>query len=108
MPGVGIELRRPQSPQETGGLIIRGGIQHAGRGGHHGVQLLRAGVLGRHAKGGQDRLPKFTAVNFSQYSKGHAQNIRREGDYLVADLHIEDAVLAQTKKRPARKNPLTG
>lgn len=35
-----------------------------------------------------------TAVNFGQYSKGHVQNVRRSGDYLVADLHIDDAVLA--------------
>lgn len=35
-----------------------------------------------------------TAVNFSQYSKGHVQNIRRSGEYLLGDLHIDDAVLA--------------
>ena len=35
-----------------------------------------------------------TAENFSAYVRGHAQNVRREGDYVVADLHIDDASLA--------------
>ena len=49
-----------------------------------------------------------TAVNFSQYSKGHAQNIRREGDYLVADLHIEDAVLAHQVLHRAKREVSCG
>ncbi len=35
-----------------------------------------------------------TAENFSAYARGHAQNVRRSGDYVVADLHIDDASLA--------------
>lgn len=35
-----------------------------------------------------------TAENFSAYVRGHAQNIRRDGEYVVADLHIDDASLA--------------
>ena len=32
--------------------------------------------------------------NYTAYSKGHVQNVRREGDYIVADLYINDANLA--------------
>lgn len=35
-----------------------------------------------------------TAENFSAYARGHAQNVRRSGEYVVADLHIDDAALA--------------
>lgn len=35
-----------------------------------------------------------TAENFRAYARGHAQNVRRSGDYVVADLHIDDAALA--------------
>ena len=31
--------------------------------------------------------------NFSAYSKGHVENVRRGGDFIVADLHIKDAGL---------------
>ena len=31
--------------------------------------------------------------NQSSYSKGHAENVRREGDFLVADLHLKDPTL---------------
>ena len=31
--------------------------------------------------------------NYSDLAKGHAQNVRREGDFLVADLYINDASL---------------
>ena len=31
--------------------------------------------------------------NFADYAKGHVQNVRREGDFIVADLHIQDADL---------------
>ena len=31
--------------------------------------------------------------NQSAYSKGHAENVRREGDFLVADLHLKDPTL---------------
>lgn len=32
--------------------------------------------------------------NYAAYAKGHVQNVRREGDYIVADLYINDANLA--------------
>lgn len=32
--------------------------------------------------------------NYSNYLRGHVQNVRRDGDYIVADLYINDAVLA--------------
>lgn len=32
-------------------------------------------------------------ANHAAYSKGHIQNVRRNGDYLIADLHIKDAAL---------------
>lgn len=31
--------------------------------------------------------------NHAAYSKGHVQNVRRRGDYLIADLHLKDAAL---------------
>ena len=31
--------------------------------------------------------------NHSLYSKGHCENVRRSGDFTVADLHIKDAAL---------------
>lgn len=49
-----------------------------------------------------------TAVNFSQYSRGHVQNVRREGDYLTADLHIEDAVLAHQVLHRAKREVSCG
>ena len=32
--------------------------------------------------------------NYAAYQKGHVQNVRREGDHIVADLYINDANLA--------------
>lgn len=32
-------------------------------------------------------------VNHAAYTKGHVQNVRREGDYLLADLLVKDAAL---------------
>ena len=32
--------------------------------------------------------------NYAAYSRGHVQNVRREGDYIVADLYINDKALA--------------
>lgn len=34
-----------------------------------------------------------TPVNFAAYSKGHAERIHRDGDYLTADLVVKDPVL---------------
>lgn len=36
--------------------------------------------------------------NRAAYSKGHIQNVRRRGDYLIADLHLKDAVLISDVK----------
>lgn len=36
----------------------------------------------------------ITAESFGAYARGHAQNIRRSGEYVIADLHIDDAALA--------------
>lgn len=33
--------------------------------------------------------------NFSAYAKGHVQNVRRDGAFVVADLHITDSLLRQ-------------
>lgn len=42
--------------------------------------------------------------NYAAYAKGHVQNVRREGDYLVADLHIKDAALiSDIKNRVVRE-----
>lgn len=35
-----------------------------------------------------------TAETFGAYARGHVQNIRREGDYVVGDLRINDKILA--------------
>lgn len=32
----------------------------------------------------------LTPENHALYAKGHAENVHREGDYLVADLHLKD------------------
>ncbi len=32
--------------------------------------------------------------NYAAYTKGHVQNVRREGDFIVADLYINDKALA--------------
>lgn len=49
-----------------------------------------------------------TAVNFGQYSKGHAQNVRRVGEFLVADLHIDDSVLADQVLNRAKREVSCG
>lgn len=46
--------------------------------------------------------------NFSAYSKGHAQNVRREGDMIVADLYINDAVLADQVRSGAKREVSCG
>lgn len=38
--------------------------------------------------------PEFlTPENHASYSKGHAENVRRSSDFMIADLHIKDANL---------------
>ena len=42
--------------------------------------------------------------NFAAYARGHVQNVRREGEYVVADLYINDPVLAsQVQNRVKRE-----
>jgi len=42
--------------------------------------------------------------NFSAYARGHVQNVRREGEHIVADLYINDPVLAsQVRSRVKRE-----
>ena len=37
---------------------------------------------------------KVGPENYTAYSRGHVQNVRREGDFIVADLYINDKALA--------------
>lgn len=42
--------------------------------------------------------------NFAAYTRGHVQNVRQEGEYVVADLYINDPVLAsQIQNRVKRE-----
>ena len=42
--------------------------------------------------------------NYAAYARGHVQNVRREGDFVVADLYINDPVLAsQVQNRVKRE-----
>lgn len=36
--------------------------------------------------------------NYAAYSKGHVENVRRSGDYMIADLHIKDPLLISDVK----------
>ena len=44
-----------------------------------------------------------TAENFGAYSRGHIQGIRRKGDYVVGDIHINDKVLASEVLHKVRR-----
>lgn len=46
--------------------------------------------------------------NAAAYHKGHVQNVRREGDYLTADLHITDPVLISEVKSGAKREVSCG
>lgn len=46
--------------------------------------------------------------NHAAYSKGHVQNVRREGDFLVADLHIKDPVLISEVKNGVKREVSCG
>lgn len=46
--------------------------------------------------------------NYSDLAKGHAQNVRREGDFLVADLYINDADLIQEIQSGRKKEVSCG
>lgn len=41
--------------------------------------------------------------NFKELSKGHVQNVRKDGDYIVADLYINDASLIDKIKNGTRE-----
>ena len=46
--------------------------------------------------------------NFASYTKGHVQNVRRVGDYIVGDLYINDPVLASEVKSGAKREVSCG
>jgi len=46
--------------------------------------------------------------NFAAYARGHVQNIRRKGDVILADLYINDAVLADQVRRRAKREVSCG
>lgn len=46
--------------------------------------------------------------NYAAYTKGHVQNVRRVGDYIVGDLYINDAVLASEVKNGAKREVSCG
>lgn len=46
--------------------------------------------------------------NFAAYSKGHVQNVRRDGDYIVADLYINDGALASDVRNGVKREVSCG
>lgn len=46
--------------------------------------------------------------NFNSYARGHIQNVRREGDFIVADLYINDAGLASDIKNGVKREVSCG
>lgn len=44
-----------------------------------------------------------TPENYSAYSRGHVQNVRREGDFVLADLYINDANLSSDIKNGVKR-----
>lgn len=48
------------------------------------------------------------AENFAAYTHGHVQNVRREGDFTLADLYITDAVLADQVRSGAKREVSCG
>ena len=46
---------------------------------------------------------KVEPSNFSNYAKGHAQRVRREGDFMVADLYINDPSLINDVKNNIKR-----
>lgn len=46
--------------------------------------------------------------NYSNYAKGHAQNIRRDGDYIVADLVITDSILIDKIRNRVKREVSAG
>lgn len=46
--------------------------------------------------------------NYAAYARGHAQNVRRSGDYILADLYINDANLAEEVRRGVKREVSCG
>mgnify|MGYP004538176213 CR=1 FL=1 len=46
--------------------------------------------------------------NQAAYSKGHAENVRREGDFLVADLYLKDPALISDVKNGVMRDVSCG
>ena len=46
--------------------------------------------------------------NYAAYAKGHVQNVRRDGDYIVADLYINDANLANEVRNNVKREVSCG
>lgn len=46
--------------------------------------------------------------NYAAYQKGHVQNVRRVGDYIVADLYINDAGLAEQVRNGVKREVSCG
>lgn len=46
--------------------------------------------------------------NYAAYAKGHVQNVRKQGDYIVADLYVNDAALASDIKNAVKREVSCG
>lgn len=46
--------------------------------------------------------------NYAAYSRGHVQNVRRDGDFIVADLYINDAALASDVRNGVKREVSCG
>lgn len=46
--------------------------------------------------------------NYAAYTKGHVQNVRRDGEYIVADLYINDANLANEVRNNIKREVSCG
>lgn len=46
--------------------------------------------------------------NYAAYTKGHVQNVRRAGDYIVADLYINDSNLAEEVRNRVKREVSCG
>ena len=46
--------------------------------------------------------------NYAAYTKGHVQNVRRDGEYIVADLYINDANLANEVRNNVKREVYCG
>jgi hypothetical protein len=46
--------------------------------------------------------------NYAAYTKGHIQNVRRDGEYIVADLYINDANLANEVRNNVKREVSCG